>query len=91
MSLVDGSVSVNGSGVASGTGFARDLYDALVLPLGRLLDVDGEPTAGTVEYLQLLASTANALAGAINDQVKTSTITVNGVTAGGASVVAVVT
>lgn len=90
MSLVEGSVSVNSSGVASGTGFARAIYDAMILPLASLLAVSGQPDARTVTYLQAVAASANALALAIDNQTKTATVAVAGVTAGGASVVGVV-
>lgn len=91
MSLVEGTVSVNGSGVATGAGFARAIYDAMILPLGSLLAVPGQPDAQSVAYLQSIAASANALALALNNQTKTATVAVAGVTVGSGAATGAIT
>lgn len=73
MSLVAGSVTVNGAGVASGTGFAKQMYDALEADT----DFQGLTGAKLQKPKQQLAAICNAAAALItyvkaNAQVSTT-------------------
>lgn len=87
MPLVKGTVAVSASGAVTGTGLARDLYDAEV---GSYSGLASESTSQAIIAKQTIAAKALALADVIDAYVKSATITVPGVTAGGASVVGIV-
>lgn len=95
MPLVNGSVSVDSEGNVTGSGFARALYDALAdvgsITIMAEVAADDERFESSLQAVkERCAASANALADAINDQIKTATVAVAGVTSGASSAVGVI-
>lgn len=61
MAMIPGSVTINGAGVASGTGYAKEVYDALEAGI----DFGTLTPPGLVTAKQQLADLANACASLI--------------------------
>jgi hypothetical protein len=64
MAMTQGSVSVNGAGIASGAGYAKLLYDALwAITAARMASTASADS--TTQAKQMIAEQANVLAGVI--------------------------